>query len=228
MSLISQTPFDSARFADNPEPRCPCILLLDTSGSMSGDPIRQLNEGIQAFRDELLQDELAARRVEVAVVTFGPVQTAADFATPDMFFPPVLDSGGDTPMGAAVMHALRMVEDQKQVYRANGIAYFRPWIFLITDGGPTDSYKAAASAACEGETAKKFNFFAVGVRGADFEKLKEFSALRDPVALEGLRFREMFRWLSSSLKAVSHSQSHSAGNPEERLALPPPTGWTSI
>jgi uncharacterized protein YegL len=75
---------------------------------------------------------------------------------------------------------------------------------------------------------KKFNFFAVGVRGADFEKLKEFSAAREPVALEGLRFREMFRWLSSSLKAVSHSQSHSAANPEERLALPPPSGWTSI
>ncbi len=161
-------------------------------------------------------------------MTFGPVQTVSPFATPDMFFPPQLSTSGDTPMGAAVMHALSMVEHQKALYRANGIAYFRPWIFLITDGGPTDSYKGAAAAAREGEGAKKFNFFAVGVRGADFDKLSEFSGAREPVALDGLKFREMFRWLSSSLKAVSHSQSHSAANPEERLALPAPSGWTSI
>jgi uncharacterized protein YegL len=228
MTFVDQTPFDSARFADNPEPRCPCILLLDTSGSMSGEPIRQLNEGIQAFREELLQDELAARRVEVAVVTFGPVQTVSPFTTPDLFFPPQLMTSGDTPMGAAVVHALKMIEDQKALYRANGIAYFRPWIFLITDGAPTDAYKTAAAVAREGESAKKFNFFAVGVRGADFEKLKEFSGQRPPVALDGLKFREMFRWLSSSLKAVSHSQSHTGANPDERLALPPPDGWTSI
>lgn len=228
MSFIEQTPFDVARFADNPEPRCPCILLLDTSASMSGEPISQLNEGIQAFRDELLQDELAARRVEVAAITFGSVRTVTSFTTPDLFFPPTLYPEGDTPMGAAVTQALALLEEQKGVYRANGIAYFRPWIFLITDGGPTDSYKAAASAAREGERCKKFNFFAVGVRGADLATLREFSASREPVALEGLRFREMFRWLSSSLKAVSHSQSHSAGDPNERLALPPPSGWTSI
>ncbi len=228
MTLIQQTPFDSARFADNPEPRCPCVLVLDTSGSMSGDPIRQLNEGMQAFRDELLQDELAARRVEVAVVTFGPVRIAAPFSTPDLFFPPKLNAGGDTPMGAAVTHALAMIEDQKALYRANGIAYFRPWVFLITDGAPTDRYEPAAMAAREGEAGKKFNFFAVGVRGADFARLGEFSAMREPVALAGLKFREMFRWLSSSLKAVSHSQTHSGARPNEVLALPAPSGWTAV
>ena len=64
--------FDAARFADNPDPRCPCVLVLDRSGSMTGDRIDELNAGLRQFRDELLADDLAARRVELAVVPFGP------------------------------------------------------------------------------------------------------------------------------------------------------------
>jgi uncharacterized protein YegL len=55
-------------------PRCPVVLLLDTSGSMRGTPIQELNAGVELFRDELLADALASKRVEVAIVGFGPVQ----------------------------------------------------------------------------------------------------------------------------------------------------------
>src|SRR5262249_9178727 len=71
-----QIPFAGAEFADNPEPRCPCLLLLDPSGSMSGQPIAQLNEGIAAFKSELTADTMAAKRVEVGIVSFGPVKVA--------------------------------------------------------------------------------------------------------------------------------------------------------
>lgn len=47
------SPFAAAEFVDNPEPRCPCILLVDTSGSMSGEPIKELNAGLVTFKDEL-------------------------------------------------------------------------------------------------------------------------------------------------------------------------------
>src|SRR4051794_4816078 len=71
-------------FADNPEPRCPCVLLLDTSKSMSGQRIDALNQGLVAFRDELLKDSLARQRVEIAIVTFGgSVRVIQNFVTVD-------------------------------------------------------------------------------------------------------------------------------------------------
>jgi Mg-chelatase subunit ChlD len=56
---FQQTPFGGDEFVNNPENRCPVILVLDNSGSMAGQPIQQLNEGLQLFREELFADSLA-------------------------------------------------------------------------------------------------------------------------------------------------------------------------
>ena len=72
---------DLVEFIDSPEPRCACVLLLDTSGSMHGPPIQALNEGVKAFKEELEGDPLASLRVETAIVSFNSdVELVQDFA----------------------------------------------------------------------------------------------------------------------------------------------------
>lgn len=219
--MSEQITFGTDNFADNPEPRCPCVLLLDVSGSMSGQPIAELNAGLVTFKDELAADALAMKRVEVAIVTFGPTKVELPFTSATNFYPPNLASQGDTPMGGAIMQALELVRDRKNEYRQNGISYYRPWVFLITDGGPTDAWKAAADAVREGETGKQFAFFAIGVKGANMEVLQQIST-REPLSLDGLKFRQLFSWLSSSLRSVSRS------TPGAEVPLESPKGWAAV
>lgn len=215
----------SVEFAENPEPRCPCVLLLDTSASMNGAPIEALNLGLQCFKDDIVKDPLASRRVEVALVTFNSeVKVVQDFVTADLFEPPTLHGQGMTHMGAAINKALDMIQERKAQYKAGGVAYYRPWVFLITDGAPQgepdDVVEDAARRVRAEEADRRVAFFAVGVEGADIARLEKI-AVRTPVKLIGLNFVEMFVWLSASMQKISQSQV------DEQVALPPP-GWGKV
>jgi uncharacterized protein YegL len=183
-----------------------------------------VNEGLRAYHADLMADSLAPQRVEVSVITFGgTVQTVSPFVSAQDFSPPTLTANGETPMGAAILQAIQAVTERKQLYRQNGLHNFRPWLFLITDGVPTDPWQEAAAKVHEGETSKSFAFFTVGVEVADSAILERIS-VRKPLRLKGYSFREMFKWLSQSQRSVSQSQP----GQEAQLNLPSPSGWATL
>lgn len=210
-------------YAENPEPRCPVVLLLDTSGSMSGQPITQLNQGLVTLHQELSQDSLAARRVQVAIVTFDSyVNVVQDFVDFNQFNPPNLSATGTTAMGEGIETALNLIESQKQVLRDNEIDYYRPWLLMITDGAPTDSWQNAAQMLHQFYANKKVVFFAIAVQGADINTLSQIvpPGSIPPQQLKGLAFNQLFTWLSGSMGSVSRSQGSGA-----QVALPDASGW---
>jgi uncharacterized protein YegL len=223
MTTLEQVPFGNMEFADNPEPRCACLLLLDTSGSMKGKKIAQLNAGLAEFARQLRADSMASKRVEVGVMTFGPVKVVQPFVTADTFIAPTLRADGDTPMGEAILKAAELVSERKKAYRANGIGYYRPWIFMISDGAPTDSILKASDAIKKGEAKKSFMFYSVGVENAEIGTLAKI-AVRRPLRLKGLAFGQLFVWLSDSLSSVSRSQISDAPELENPAA---PDGWAA-
>lgn len=196
---------------DNPTPRVPVSLCLDCSGSMSGQPIQELNEGVAAFYSAINNDEIARYSAEISIVTFGPVQLETDFQTlSTQSCPPVLKANGNTPMGEAVQLSLDTLERRKQEYQTNGVDYYQPWLVLMTDGSP---YGGSISLLNEQVNRvarlvedKKLTVFPIGIGdGANMEVLNRFSPGRSALKLQGLNFSDFFAWLSKSVSKVSQS-----------------------
>ncbi|HEY3374943.1 MAG TPA: VWA domain-containing protein [Candidatus Aquicultor sp.] len=222
---------ESIEIANPQHPHCATVLLLDTSGSMVvNSKIKQLNDGLRFFKEDVTSDELASKRVDLAIITFGDgVTVTHDFSSMEQFNPPTLVASGLTPMGEAILRAIDLIEERKLEYKSRGIDYYRPWIFLITDGEPTDMQPGDAiwnkviAGINDGENNKNFLFFTVGVEPADMDTLKQLSpSNRTPVRLMPGKFKAMFEWLSKSQGRVS------ASKVGENVQLDSPTGWAEI
>jgi uncharacterized protein YegL len=229
----SRLSLHAIEFARNPQRRCPCIIIADVSDSTGGEPIAELNAGLVAYKESLGTSDLAASRVEVALVSFGDMPHIHEqqirmgnqvetqiFVTVDQFEPPVLQTAGLTAMGAAIHCALDLLKQRKQEYKQGGVSYFRPWVVLITDGVPTDEWRSAAKRLAKEQEERGFTLFVVAVGDmCDMDILHQLSPRRDPLRLKELNFVEFFVWLSESHQVVSTSQ------PGERVVLPGRNEW---
>lgn len=214
----------------NPTPRGACMLLLDTSGSMSGQPIMELNEGVRQFIEEVRDDDYAASSVEVGIITFGgTVREVLDFQTVDKISSrkAELFADGNTPMGEAINLAIQRLEERKNQYKQHGVSYYQPWLVLMSDGAPTDGhiFEQAASRLKQLAESRKVTVFGIGIgHQADLHQLaKCCPSNRPPRLLQGLKFKEFFEWLSQSLSRVSQSTPGTT-----QLSLPPTDGWASV
>ena len=198
------------------EKHLPCVLLLDTSGSMSGVPITALNEGVSRFKETALRDEQAVKSVESAIVTFHSTATVnTGFAPIGQFNVPVLEAEGTTALGAGIHAALDLIQERKNIYKQIGTPYYRAWIFMITDGEPTDEWRQAAARLKEEYDRKRVLFFAIGVGNYNRDILSQVSPDGRVLEMTNLDFGSLFEWLSSSLSETSRSK------PGDKLTLPP-------
>lgn len=212
--------------ADNDEQKCLCVLCLDISGSMSGAPVAALNQALREFQTSLEDDFVAKNRVEVCIITFDSVvECVREPALVEGTTMPTLHVKGSTKLVDGMRAAIRKVEERKQYYRAQHLHYYRPFIVLMTDGGP-DKGQDVAGLNTEiqvGIQGKKFNMFAVGSPGADMHVLNQLvEPATSALQMQGLNYRDFFKWLSTSLGEVSRSGSG------DKLSLPSPNGWAQI
>lgn len=197
----------------NPDkPQAACVLVLDTSRSMRGAPIKALEQGLAAYRDYLSNDAEAKLIVETCVITFSDeAKVLHPFSSVDSLPEIQLAAGGWTSMGSAIDLALEQIEERKAFYKEEGVDYYRPFLVLITDGAPTDlrgpRLAECAAKVQEGARARKFTPLFFGTGNANFDRLKEIVGETGTVAgIDGARFEEFFQWLSKSVSGLKDSK----------------------
>jgi len=195
----------------NYQQKCPVVFVIDNSGSMYGAPIDELNKGLHAFENEIGSDDTASARLDVAIVSFNSSEKVEhDFDLIQDYGMPTLSAGGGTNMQAGLRKGLDMLEARKKWYRDTNQTYYRPYVIAITDGyaNITEELKSEIRLSAQN---KKLNFWPIGVNGADMSMLEKIAcpgegASLPALKLDGLKFVELFQWLSASFGKVSNSK----------------------
>ena len=210
---------DRIKTPENPQnERLACLLLLDTSGSMGENEdganvkfIDKLNNGLIDFKTALEQeDEYIRKSVDIAIVTFGEtVKVVQEFQSFSTFNPPKLIAEGRTPMKEAIEMGLDLIANKKNEYRSIGLLHKRPWVFLISDGLPTDMEEGDSNwikvntRIVSEEKGRHFSFFAFGVSPQATETLQSLTqgSMMPATYIVGANYHSFFVWLSATLTA---------------------------
>jgi uncharacterized protein YegL len=221
--------------ARNKDQKCPVVFLLDTSGSMDGAPIDELNAALSKVKEDILCDPLLANRLEIGIVAFddeGRIERPIDLISGDSSFP-VLTIGGTTNLVSGMNIAMSMVEERKSFYKANGEQYYRPFIVLITDGAPTntsDEIDALDAQIQSKSDEKRFVFLPFGTVGADLQLLAKLAAqtaderLKDRgtsyLIKDVSKFGEIFAFVSASVGAAMNQGGTASASLNPDVAQP--------
>ena len=222
--------------AENYRQRVPCVIIMDCSGSMDGAPIESLNRGLKKFEEELKADEKALRSARIMLIRVGgfkgdvdEVQIKIPFQDATGFTAPTEIASGTTPLGEAVLLALKKIEEEKAYLRTQGLSYHRPWLFVLSDGKPSD--EAVWSEACreafhaQDKNVKKASVFAIAIDSGHPNELEQCIAElqkltpRKVKVMDSVKFTDFFVWLSNSMATASDTTA-------EDPAMAPDLSWS--
>ncbi|MBR6880991.1 MAG: VWA domain-containing protein [Clostridiales bacterium] len=205
--------FNASDFGSSTKRRLPICFCLDTSGSMIGNPIKQLNMGLQNFIASIKANDDTKSATDVAIVTFGSkVDIVMPFGKIRDGLPEISASTTLTPIGEGILTSLELLNARKEGYKEMGIKYYQPWLVVITDGAPQGpnamaNMELAIKACNELESDDKLVIFNIGVgNSVDFDILRRLSKKREePISVSSGDFGKLFEFLGSSSSSVVSS-----------------------
>jgi uncharacterized protein YegL len=207
--------------------RLPVYLLLDCSSSMQGDPINAVNEGLGLIYRLLMSDPQAVDTVYISVICFSSNVDQYPLVPIDQFQPPTLFARGMTAMGETFRVLVQSIEQDLVVNSATRRGDYRPLVFLLTDGEPTDNYTDAIYSLKALPGSRKPTIVVLGcgngVNTAMLHEVTDNVFTMNTVSADTIK--DFFKWISGSIVQTSHSVG-SGGN--QAMTISPPTNIPGI
>ena len=210
--MDNKSKFQESDFGKSTRRRLPICFCLDVSGSMAGNPIKELNDGLQSFFSSIRENEETRSAADISIVTFGgKVEIVLPFGklSKQQPIPKVQATTSLTPIGEGILTALELLNARKEGYKNLGIKYYQPWLVVITDGAPQgneamENMERAIDAVCELEGSGRLVVFNIGVgNNVDFTLLKRLSNKRsEPISILSAQFSKLFEFLGSSSSSI--------------------------
>jgi uncharacterized protein YegL len=199
--------------------RLPVYLLLDCSGSMSGEPIEAVRQGIRVLLAELRGDPQAIESVYLSVIAFSSsAMQLCPLTEVCAFQEPHLHAEGSTALGDALRLLNQCIETEVETPSLTRKGDWKPIVFLMTDGQPTDNWEEAADRIKQ----KKLDIIACAAGPeADESLLKQIT--EKVVRLDNIQpdtIGSYFKWVSGSIKTAADTTA--PGDPDASIKLPPP------
>lgn len=208
--------------------RLPVYLVLDVSGSMSGEPIEAVKNGVQVLVSTLRQDPYALETAYLSVITF---ETSARQAVPltelAAFQTPAIAASGATSLGEALSLLAKRIEAEVAKTTAEQKGDWKPLVFLMTDGSPTDDWRKGLADLKKVKTGV-IVACAAGPN-ADTQVLKQITEIVLQLDVtDSAAIKAFFKWVSASVS--SGSQKVDSGQKEVMglSDLPPPPQEVNI